>query len=83
LFKKVLIANRGEIAVRVAQTLQQMGIVAAAVHSEPDRRAVHVRAADEAYALEGSSSAETLRDISDVILPNAAERSHPATVLSE
>ncbi len=59
MFERVLIANRGEIAVRVAQTLQQMGITVVAVHSEPDRRAVHVRAADEAYALEGSSSAET------------------------
>jgi len=59
MFRKVLIANRGEIAVRVAQTLQEMGIAAVAVHSEPDRNALHVRRADEAYLLEGKTSAET------------------------
>lgn len=59
MFKKILIANRGEIAARIASTLQQMGITAAAAYSEPDRAGVHVRAADEAYALEGKTSAET------------------------
>ncbi|HKQ46927.1 MAG TPA: acetyl-CoA carboxylase biotin carboxylase subunit [Phycisphaerae bacterium] len=80
MFRKVLIANRGEIAVRVAQTLQQMGIVAAAVYSEADRGAVHVRAADEAYPLEGSSSAETyLRGdkIIEIARRCGAEAIHP------
>jgi 3-methylcrotonyl-CoA carboxylase alpha subunit len=59
MFKKILIANRGEIAVRVAQTVQEMGILAATVYSDPDRSAQHVLAVDEAYALEGKTAAET------------------------
>jgi 3-methylcrotonyl-CoA carboxylase alpha subunit len=59
MFKKVLIANRGEIAVRVAQTLREMGIIVVAVYSQPDRAAVHVACADEAYPLEGETAAET------------------------
>ncbi|MEK6643950.1 MAG: acetyl-CoA carboxylase biotin carboxylase subunit [Planctomycetota bacterium] len=59
MFKKVLIANRGEIAVRIAQTLQQMGITSVAVYSDADRRALHVQVADEAYPLPGNTSAET------------------------
>ena len=59
MFKRVLIANRGEIAVRIAQTLQEMGITAVGVHSEPDRRALHVRRMDEAYPLEGKTSGES------------------------
>ncbi|MHC5113054.1 MAG: acetyl-CoA carboxylase biotin carboxylase subunit [Planctomycetota bacterium] len=55
----MLIANRGEIAVRIAQTLREMGIAVIAVYSEPDRGAPHVVAADEAYPLAGKTSAET------------------------
>lgn len=57
--KKVLIANRGEIAVRVAQTIQEMGIAAVAVYSEPDRSSPNVACADEAYPLEGKTAVET------------------------
>jgi 3-methylcrotonyl-CoA carboxylase alpha subunit len=72
MFRKVLIANRGEIAVRIATTLQQMGIRVVAVHSDADRAALHVRAADEAYALPGTSAADTyLRG--DAILAIAAK----------
>ncbi len=59
MYKKVLIANRGEIAVRIAATLQEMGITAVGVYSDADRRAVHVRACDEAYSLAGMTSGDT------------------------
>lgn len=57
--KRVLIANRGEIAVRVAQSLQQMGKVAIAVYSDPDAGALHTQVCDEAYALGGSTPLES------------------------
>ncbi len=59
MLRKILIANRGEIVVRIARTLQQMGITAVGVYSEPDRNSAHVGALDEAYPLEGSTSGET------------------------
>jgi acetyl-CoA/propionyl-CoA carboxylase biotin carboxyl carrier protein len=66
-FQKVLIANRGEIAIRVARTLKEMGIGSVAVYSEIDRDAPHVRAADEAFLIGPAVPAESYLNIAKII----------------
>ncbi len=67
MFEKVLIANRGEIAVRVIRSLKEMGIGAIAVYSEADREARHVREADEAYLLGPAVPAESYLNIEKIL----------------
>ena len=85
-FRKVLVANRGEIAVRVIRTLREMGIGSVAVYSDVDRAALHVRMADEAWPIGPAPSAESylcVERILDACKKSGAEAVHPRVGLAD
>jgi acetyl/propionyl-CoA carboxylase alpha subunit len=80
MFRKILIANRGEIAVRIIRTVREMGIASVAVYSDADRASLHVRMADEAAHVGASASTESylrMDRIIDAARAHGADAIHP------
>src|SRR3954452_17195475 len=81
MFSKILIANRGEIAVRIIRALDELGIASVAVYSELDRDAPHVRRAGEASLLGGAKPADGYLDVArilEIVRESGADAVHPA-----
>lgn len=79
-FSRILIANRGEIAIRIIRACREMGIRSIAVHSDVDRAALHVRCADEAHMIGGASARESYLDIERILkvaVQRGAQAIHP------
>ena len=80
MFKKILIANRGEIAVRIIRAAKELGIKTVAVYSEADKESLHVMLADEAVCIGGISSTESYLKIPNIIAAaeiTGADAIHP------
>lgn len=80
IMKRLLIANRGEIAIRVARACRDHGLTSIAIYSDGDRNSLHVRQADEAYALGGTTATESYLDGKKIIalaLKVKADAIHP------
>ena len=80
MFKKILIANRGEIAVRIIRAARELGIATVAVYSEADKDSLHVKLADEAICIGAASSADSYLKIPNIIsaaLITKSEAIHP------
>ena len=80
MFKKVLVANRGEIAVRIIRTLKEMGITAVAIYSTADRDSLHVQLADEAVCVGGPRTKDSYLNMKNILaaaVGTGAEAIHP------
>ncbi|MBQ1303255.1 MAG: acetyl-CoA carboxylase biotin carboxylase subunit, partial [Firmicutes bacterium] len=80
MFSKILIAGRGEIAVRIIRACREMGIATVAVYSEADRETLHVAMADESYCIGGASPADSYLNMNQIIsaaLVSGAQAIHP------